>query len=495
MPHWSIRLLGTLQFERDGETFKPRTIHQGLLAARLCAYHPKPVLRLETAEMLWPQAPRPNALAYLRRAVMELRNAGFPILSRGEELSLEKEKIACDLISLLEAEGWADVPRDGSEALEGIEHPIASEVRHVFETIRHQLSTDGFAQGKSSPDLPGHSEVLGRLGSHVVDAHPEIAIEFLVHHADLFAKGALQDSLLELARKLTAHDSPQTDASLRLRIMAAKVARQRTKYRLAERWLSQALPLCRERKLFGDLAELYGEYSFLEMERRAWDDVRTYSELAVAAALEFGDTETLSTAYSSLGRTQWQLRAYEESAKNLLLAYRHTKIHQRRVAILANLSYLWGVLQIPFDLPAAEPLGEGDGFYEAGANSYRQFATHFGRKEFALAAKAAAVTLEITAKNDMDRLFCVALDCAAIAFASLGRNLEAAASVRISSRLRNQIGHPRAPMEKDSIRMHVPGPFIGPHIAQVESLLRSDDLAATAARVSRRLRTIKTAYS
>ncbi len=495
MPHWSIRLLGTLQFERDGKTFKPRTIHQGLLIARLCACHPMPVLRLETAGMLWPLAPRTNAFAYLRRAVMELRRVGFPILSRGEELSVDAEKIVCDLIALRKAEGWADLPPDGAEALEGIEHPIAGEVRFAFEAVRHQLSASGFLKDKPSTDLPAQNEALGRLGSHTVEAHPEIAIEFLADHPDLFTKSALQDSLLDLARKLTAPDSPQTDASLRLRIMAAKVARQRTKYRLAERWLSQALPLCRERRLFGDLAELYGEYSFLEMERRAWGDARTYSELAVEAALEYGDAETLSTAYSSLGRTQWQVRAYEESAQNLLLAYHHTKVHQRRVAILANLSYLWGVLQVPFDLPEAEPLGEGDGFYEAGANSYRQFATHFGRKEFRAAAKSAAITIEITAKNDMDRLFCVALDCAALAFASLDQNLEAAACVRISSRLRNQIGHPRAPMEKDSIRMHVPGPFIGSHIAQVENRLFSDDLAITAAQVSRRLRTMEPAGS
>ena len=88
------------------------------------AHSPKPIVRRETASLLWPEASRANALAYLRRAVMELREAGIDVVATQDDLSIEPNAVLCEM-------------NEPSRAvLEGVEHPVADEIRRVAARLR-----------------------------------------------------------------------------------------------------------------------------------------------------------------------------------------------------------------------------------------------------------------------------------------------------------------------------------------------------------------------
>lgn len=475
MAKWSIRILGPFRAERDGVEFRPRTQLQAQLIARLCAHHPEPIMRGETAQLLWPEAGRPRALTYLRRAIMELRQADFPLTTRDDLLLLDPELVSCDLFAMREGEGAG---AEETAVLEDFSGAVAEEVRLIAASLF----------GNSSGKGDASRDIFVQFGRYAAGAQPALAAEFLEARPELFAAGGAQDAILDLARLVASSPQPLAHSSVRMLLRAARIARVRTRYRLAEQWLGAAISAARECGWNGELAELYGEYSFLEMERRNWNGARAAGELAVETALAHKNPATLAAACDSFGRIQWQLQDYERAADNYLQAHRLSSDRGRRIAILANLTYIWGVLGVQIDLPEPESIEDTDGYYERGADNYRQFALFFGRGETIPAARAAALNVEMTARNDMERFFCVALDCAVLSLAGLGRRAEAAACLRAGTRMRNQIGHRRAPMERDSLRRHVKGPFFGPDVESVLRKLQSDDPVVLAARVARRLR-------
>ncbi len=484
---WSINILGPLKIEHRGEPFKTRTIFHSLLIARLCAYHPTPIPRRDLAESFWPDAERSNALAYLRRTVMELRKADFPIVTTGERISLEPTAINCDLIQAKSGNHWRLAKVKTESILQGIDHPVAREIREDIGRTLYQLATKGSAYSQKND--PGERvEVLERLGAFAIEHQPDLAIRFFVDHPDLFLDVAAQDTLLDAAKKLLTNKIVSAEVDVRFRVLAARMARIKTRYLLAEKWIQPCLEACLEGCYPSIAADVYNEWAFAKMELRDWDSSMHFSELAIQAAETIDDANALSIAYDSLARTQWQIGEYAESAQNYLKAYEHCRSQPRRGVLLANLAFLWGVLQVPCNLPEAEEPEEGFGFYEAGANSYRLFATHFGKGEYEEAAKHAAIQIEITANMDMERLFAVTIDCAALAFSSLNRPNEAAACIRIGSRLRRQLSHPRAKMESDSLRMHVKTKLFGFQIASLIAGMQSNDLKKLSQAISRRLR-------
>lgn len=488
MATWSIQVFGALTIERGGEPYRPRIIHQGLLLARLCAHHPEPISRSETAELLWPDASREHASAYLRRALMELRKAGLDIATKGDLLSLEGNDVDCDLFQLMSSPSGTVWTLRPESALDGIEHPIAEEIRRIVASHAHRLST-GSAGVEISKHDPAVQNLLVGLGEYAVDAEPAMAFEFLAANRATTVTLSQPDAVFTLAQRLLSNLHEESAATLHVRIMVARIARIKTIYFTADRLLKEALELS---QAIGDQeisVRAYYEFSLLRMEQRDWESAREMAAKGLVAALDLNEPGLLSKAYNVVAGVEWQIGEYQRAVETFLLAYERSTLDHERGYVIGNLAYLWGVLGIDFELPDYQPKQEGQGNYEMVSNSYRLFATHYGKSDFEGAARYAAILIEVTGRNNMDRMTCVALDCAGIAFRALKKPFLAAACVRLSTRLRRQVNHSRSRMERDSIRLRAPGPFFGKEIAASEKELRSDDLAVVGERVSKLLRT------
>lgn len=489
MARWSVQLLDALTIERDGEPYRPRIVHQGLLLARLCAYHPEPISRSETADLLWPDASREHASAYFRRALMELRKAGLEVATKGDLLLLVANQVDCDLFQLASAPvgtAWSLRPES---ALDGIDHPIAEEIRQIAASHAHRLST-GEPRGEDSKHDPTVQTLLAGLGEYALNAFPAMAFEFLAANRANPITLSQPDAVFMLAQKLLSTSHEESPSTLHVRIMAARLARIKTIYFTADRLLNEALQLNEALVDLEISVRAYYEFSLLRMEQRDWESAREMAANGLVAALDLNDRGLLSKAYNVVAGVEWQIGEYQRAVDTFLLAYEHATLDHERGYVIGNLAYLWGVLGIDFDLPEYQPKQEGQGNYEMVSNSYRLFATHYGKSDFEGAARYAAILVEVTARNHMDRMTCVALDCAGIAFWALHKPFDSATCVRMSTHLRRQVNHSRSRMERDSIRLRAPGPFFGKEIAALEKELRSDDLAVVGARVSKRLRAI-----
>jgi hypothetical protein len=479
--YWKLRLIGSLEIERDGETFRPRIVHQSLLLVRLALHHPKPISRAESAELLWPDSN--NGLAYLRRAVKELRDAGLPIESKEDLISLPEGVIETDL----PINTGSSIPSDLTlnDILVGFDHPIAQEVREAVVEYRSKLAESDLEIVEDNQE-----KLLHRLvGEQVVKLKPEVAIKLLTSNQQGITSKELQDSLITIGQDLIARSDENSPEVLQLQILMARVARLKTRYQLSERLLESVLSRCKEE--YSELtARVVYEYGSLCLECRQWEKAKAFGVRMAKIAPKLPPSQIHALAYNLSAAILWHTAHYQEGAEMFVKAYQHATTHHERAIIMSNLANVWGLHHANVDLPDYEPDGdiENQGLYGRVANTYYRFALAFREKDFRHACTLSAILLELCGKAGLERIFCVALDCAAISLSAEGRGLEARACVRVGTRVRHHLGHLRSPMETDTIRMYVRGPYIGKEVRQMERKVASDELSLSARKLSQLLR-------
>lgn len=459
---------GPLRITLDGESFRPRTRHQGLLLARLAAHGERGIDRLETAALLWPEAERSLQAAYLRRALMELRRAGFEIERRDERL--------CPSGPV-----ESGFPDEGAAVLEGVEHPIAYEIRTMARHARSAAATQTTAQGEED-------RVRAWIGETLLRDRPDVALELLAEQGvDLVRRMPSEPLLALLLRALDAQPR-LTVARIDVDRLAAHTAILLTKYGLAERLLREADEGGKALGDEGRRAKALSLLAYMQMETRRWPEAIESSERAAEAADASGDREAIAVAHANLGGIQLNRLLLDEAAANLQIAYTATENELQKSIILGNAALVWGV----FGRPIWKPIERSDfpdhtqaASVAAGMNMRIGYGIRHGAPD--VAAEGAIQMLQSAGDRGLDRLFCVAVDMAAIAFGLLGHPLDAAACVRVSTGFRLQVGHRRSPAEKLGMRMYAKAPYFGETVGKIVRVIQSDEAAVTGKRVAARL--------
>ncbi|RYG31306.1 hypothetical protein EON81_23180, partial [bacterium] len=173
MAEWRLELIGPLQVLRDGQAVKLRTTQQGLLLVTLATAE-GPVDRAETAEALWPGAERENALAYLRRAIMELRKAGVEIETPPGQISVDRRSLSSDVGELLKQPSDSFSLRPGVRLLEGVDHPAADDIRIRLQG--HLLKGQRRSAKKPATETDAREALYAWLGEVLVRDRPEVAV-------------------------------------------------------------------------------------------------------------------------------------------------------------------------------------------------------------------------------------------------------------------------------------------------------------------------------
>jgi hypothetical protein len=474
MVEWRLQLNGALALYKGGAPFRLRTHQQALLLARLAA-HSHGIDRGETALLLWPEAGRANALAYLRRATMELRRVGLPVEADRERLWLDETLISTDL----------DVA-DQARVLKDIEHPIAHEIRGMV--IRRSYGSQQAKPADQSTIVRSQSEaILAVIAETLIREHPEVALDLLNRHGlDLVLTSSLEPLLDILLRALAASDR-LTVNRVGVTRLAGWVAILLTRYSLAERLLTQAEEGCRVLKEDGLRARLLGMLAFLNMERRDWPAALRLALRAIEAADVSDDADAIAAVHNNAAGIQWHLLQFDEAAKNYAIAYDAATVWGQRHSVLGNATLIWGLYGVPVH-KTFEPTDFRDTAVGAavGSEGIGQVGYGIGTGNAYYAALGCRRLLKHGGQG-LERYFCVALDLAAVTFARFGHPYEAAACVRICSRYRYRVGHARSPAEKLSIRRHVRTPLFGKEVAAIVEEIDSSDAAICAARVVRRI--------
>jgi DNA-binding SARP family transcriptional activator len=112
---FSLKLLGRASLEGDGGGLTGRAVHRhrlGLLAL-LAGAHPRALSRDKLIAWLWPERDSERARGLLNQAVHVLRRTlgTEAILSAGDDLQLNPQVVACDLIAFEQAVAAGDLER------------------------------------------------------------------------------------------------------------------------------------------------------------------------------------------------------------------------------------------------------------------------------------------------------------------------------------------------------------------------------------------------
>lgn len=466
-----IGLFGGLRVERDGHPVRFRTVQQGLLLARL-ALAEGSLERSELAASLWPQAERENALAYLRRSVMELRKAGIEIVAPGSRLSLDPHSFDCDVHDLLHAVEGTFSLLPSAAVLGDLEHPAADEIRERIGHLLHERQRE-----KAAPPpvaAKGISDLNRWLWEALLRERPEVVSTLLSQHAVELVYEFPSEPLLEVALQTLQANPPLGAARATVRHVAARSAHVLTRYTLAERLYREALADAEAIGNREDALRIRAQLAFLYMERRQWGESRALFMRCCEEADALGTPDAIEAAHTNFAGLLWHLLEFDASVKSYLRAI-EVAPPLKRIVPVANLAYLWGVFGVPPGMDFTElPEASNDG-YRGLAEIYLQFSCGMGDHDAVRASVGAARLVELTAKSGMERLFCVAVDCAAMALARMGRPERAAACVRLGSRVRRDVDHRRSPGECLAIRRNVAPPYHGPDVAAAADELRSDD--------------------
>lgn len=458
---------GPLRITRDAEPFRPRTRHQGLLLARLAVHGEQGIDRWETAAMLWPEAERSRQATYLRRALMELRRAGFEIESQDGRLR-PTGSVEC-------------APLGEGAILAGVEHPIAYEIRTMVRHERSVAATQTVVQGEEE-------RIWGWLGGTLLRTRPDVALDVLAEHGIDLVRRMPSDSFLSLLLKALAAQPRITAPRIDVCRVAAHTAILLTKYGLAERLLRESGEECRVLGDEGRRAKALSMLAYMQMELRRWSEAIESSERAAEAADASGDSGAIAVARSNLGGIQLNRLLLDEAAANFAIAYAASADEVQKTVILGNAALIWGV----FGRPIWKPIETSD-FPDAtqaatvSAGTFMRIGYGIRHAAADVSGEGAIQLLQVTGSGGLDRLFCIAVDMAAIAFAQNGRPQDAAACVRVGSRFRLCVGHRRSPAEKLGMRLYAKSPYFGEAVNEVVREIASDEAAVSGRRIAARL--------
>jgi hypothetical protein len=468
-----VRFWGHLCVLLDGEPIKFRTRQQILLVAWLAVHAPAATSRSEIAALLWPEAAPANALAYLRRAIMELREMGIEVAGSRYEISMGEDAVKCDLFG-----------GERGALLNGIEGPCADRIRTVATRLRAELVR---------PTRPATSEPATGIEASIVDAllreRPDVAMDLIaLIGSDLGVKRP-PGEVLALCQRVLDASAEETHPRALVLLTAARSAMFLTRYGLADKLFVASERIAR---LHGDehlAIRVLVIHCFMLMEMRRWADALEMGWRAVESAKLLGDLELVSHAHVSLAGILWHQLEFDLAADHYRIVEKTSPIERPRAFARTNLAYLWAVFDIPFEVPDKVPLEAEDVIgYDGGLQAFKLFSLNLGLKRFSAAAKWAATHLDLTAVEGQERYLCVSFDCAAIVFGKMGLAADAAAATRYGSRLRWSLGHRRSPAESLAIRRHVVGSFFDPQTTRVLKPLNSREPAMAAGQIASRLR-------
>lgn len=478
MASWRIELVGPLRILKDGKTQKFRTRHQPLLLARLAAFAPEPISRAGTALLLWPEAPREQALTYLRRAVMEIRQAGLDLYTDRRHIALREGTVECDLHEPHASKAFP--------VMEGIDHPIADEIR----TIYRDSSDDSESEGVNEPPVAaGPDSMFLWLGNTLVTEQPQAAMEIFSRHGRSLLINHPPGLVLEcLLRVLSASDTADVH---RVHVLqhASIAATLLTRYGLAERLNREAVEATEQMGNHALRASLLARNAFAKMEQRDWHEARKLTSRAMEAVQMAGADRPPPDFHHNIAGIQWHMMQIEESVESYCRSVHASPPGFGRVSAQANLTYVWAVfdVKVPEDCLLDDYLDYDLGYSEA-LQAYGNVSLGLGRNEIAKASAAAIRLLQGAIQHNMDRIFCIGVDCAALVLARKRLLAEAAAVMRVGARCRQLIGHQRSPGEKHVIRRNIPRPYVGPAIAAIENRLKGDDFARVSVGLQKMLR-------
>ena len=480
---WAMKFGGALEMERDGQPYRFRTRQQLLLMARLVAEPGRALDRAEGAALLWPDAETSPSRAYLRRAVMELRAAGLEVVSTEDGLSIADGLVESDFE---DAAASGVLGTKGEELARGWDAPMLDEIRRLVQA-RARKSGTGKSMARSEMDADRF--VLSLLGEALLTHAPGTAMSLVAgHRYDFYTKAPEPDLLRFLQRLCEAAPEPTADRVAVICVMAG-ISSIETLYLAADGLYLQAI---RDAEFLGEAALLARAHAMrcgTLIELRDWATAREAATHAVEIAVRTDDSTAIAFSLAARAAYEWHVGEYDASVQSYLGAIEHAEPGPHRDIARTNLSFVWGVLGGKMDLPPEMPgTAHYEGTHLPGGLSYELFSLGIGHGRYKDAARGAAGALSFAAEGGMERLIAIGLDNAGIAFAKLGQPNEAAACVRLGTRLRLLLEHSRSPMEDDALRRHMTRGYFGAGVREWEEKWRSSDPGTTAYRVAARLR-------
>ncbi|RYG31805.1 hypothetical protein EON81_22075 [bacterium] len=479
---------------RDGDPLKLRTRQQALLLARLVVEGGRPLDRDAITESLWPEAEPENARAYLRRAVAELRAHGFDLRAERGTLLLIVTSLTSDLAEARDAKEISPIVLGDESVLTGLDHPVADEIR---ATLLREFARR-HSRGKRSKSRPEavRTDAWSWLGRRFLETSPESALTLVVDSWGLVSMALPPDELLQFLTDVLTANSANTPDRGRLLGYAGYAASLLTHYGEAERLCLQAIESSETQDSTKDSmrasAYAYSILTMVMLETRQWERGYVYGLQAAEMADRTENPASISLARNNLAGIQWHRLEFEASAENYRLAIEATggpiPLANAALVVRANAAFLRAIygVEISFQIEPPQEMRFPQG-YGGVPENYLRFCLAFGRKEVPAAAEAAALLLEHVATEHMERYLTVALDIAAFTFVLGERPQEAAACVRLGSRLRYALSHKRSPAEALAVRRHVRTSLFGSSVVRLTEAWWSDDLQAMAHRVADRL--------
>ncbi len=466
MASWRIELVGPLRVVKDGRPHKLRTRHQALLLARLAAFAPEPISRAGTALLLWPEASREQGLAYLRRALMELRKAGINIHTDRLHVSLPSGAAECDL--------HEDLSRAARSVMEGIDHPIADEVRSLYREMTSESDSDEL--DSQSPIPAGPDSMFLWLGHTLVADHPEAALEVFSQHGRSLLLRHPPGLILDCMMRVLAASNTASIHRLQVLHHATLAANLLTRYGLANRLANEAVVASEEIGDHALRAAVLARAAFTKMEQRRWGETRTLIDSAVRASEMADDAALPPDFYINIAGIQWHLLQLDEAVSNYRKCIAISPPGFARLTAQANCTCLWSAYGA--DVPE-DCLIEPDLDYEVGYSevlkAFGNFSISYGRRETDNATAAVIRLMQAALNQNMERIFCIGLDCAAMVLVRKRLLPEASAVMRVATRVRRLVGNPRSPGERYMIRRNIPRPYSGCTVAAMEKRIMTDE--------------------
>ncbi|MGV3616658.1 MAG: hypothetical protein ACO1SV_15125 [Fimbriimonas sp.] len=479
---WRVGFGASIEVERDGQPYRFRTRQQLLLLARMAIEPDRDLDPVEAAALLWPDASPSNARAYLRRATMELRAAGLELVTTDGGLSIGEAQVQSDFA---DAAVSGVLGASGEKLAPHWEFPMLAEIRRQVRLHARKASE----APPPSPDRDGGRFILSLLGESLLQHDPARAMALVAaHRYDFYTKAPEADLVRFLQRLRHAVPKPSADKIAVTCIMAGILAIQ-TQYGAANDLYREAIRDAQALEEHALLARALSMRFGVLLELRDWPAAKDTVDRAIEAAERGGQATDLAFAYCARGGYEAQTGAYEAAVKSYTIAIGHADPGPHRDTARHNLAFVWGVLGSPMDDPPAmvdEPPYAGS--HLPGGQAYELFSLGIGHGRYRDAARGAAGALSFAADGNMERLIAIHLDNAGIAFAKLGHCAEAAACVRLGTRLRFLLGHRRSRMEYEALRRHMASDYFGPDVREWTEKWRSADPGTTAYRVAARLR-------
>ena len=409
---------------------------------------------------------------------MELRETGIAVDEREERLRLP-EALTSD-VGDLRASGAKTLP---GEPLEGLDHPEADELRRLL----HQEFG-----GEATEPSKGESDLHAYLGRALVRLDPERAATMAAEAWNDMKYRAAPADLLEFLNGLLEAIAEDHPKRLPLLMHASWAADILTRYSLARRLLTEALHGAEIRQDHALTARALINLTTILTNERRWSEARNCVDRAVAAARRANDAVRLAGAHLNRANLRWRILDPEGAVEDYREAIRFAMgtVEQANIHLVActHLNFLHLALGVEIGESPPMPMGEEatGGFAEILRNNSR-FWIAFSRGERSDAVDAAVRVLDLTAEVETEAIFVYAIDYVACLFARMGETAEAAACVRVGTRLRRQIGSLRSPGERLLLSRHLPGAYFTPEAAALYRRWLSDEPRTVARRMANRL--------